>query len=90
MKKVEFLLPFGFCAPKVGPVVCVNFVQGEVCVESLFVCFSSDGQANEVEILSADDWVCFCFVCCLGAVSCTVCYWWVGDAGSCIPVVSFV
>ena len=32
----------------------------------------------------------FCFVCCLDEVSCTRCYWWLGDAGSCIQVVSFV
>ena len=32
----------------------------------------------------------FCFVCCLGEVSCTGCYWWLGDGGSCIQVVSFV
>ena len=32
----------------------------------------------------------FCFVCCLDEVSCTGCYWCLGDPGSCIPVVSFV
>ena len=32
----------------------------------------------------------FCFVCCLDEASCTVCYWWLGDARSCIQVVSFV
>ena len=32
----------------------------------------------------------FCFVCCLDEASCTGCYWWLGDAGSCIQVVSFV
>ena len=31
----------------------------------------------------------FCFVCCLDEASCTGCCWWLGDAGSCIPVVSF-
>ena len=31
-------LPFGFCPPKIGPVVCVNFMLGEICVEVLFVC----------------------------------------------------
>ena len=36
---------------------------------------------SEVVILSADDWVCICFVCCLDEVSCTGCYWWLGDAG---------
>ena len=44
LRKVEFFFPFGFCDPKVGPVVCVSFVQGEICAEFLFVCFSSDGQ----------------------------------------------
>ena len=32
----------------------------------------------------------FCFVCCLDEVFCTGCYWWLGDARSCIQVVSFV
>ena len=32
----------------------------------------------------------FCFVYCLHEASCTGCYWWLGDAGSCIQVVSFV
>ena len=45
LKEVEFFLPFGFCPPKVGPVVCLSFVQGEICVEFLLVCLSSDGQA---------------------------------------------
>ena len=45
---------------------------------------------SEVVILSADDWVCICFVCCLDEVSCTGCYWWLGGAGSSIQVVSFV
>ena len=37
--KVEFFLPFGFCPPKLGPVVCVSFVY--LCW--VFACFSSDG-----------------------------------------------
>ena len=43
-------------------------------------------------ILSADDSVCIFFflVCCLDEVSCTVCYWAVGDAVSCMQVVAFV
>ena len=32
----------------------------------------------------------FCSVCCLDEVSCTGYYWWLGDAGPCIQVVSFV
>ena len=32
----------------------------------------------------------FCFVCCLDEASCTECYWWLGDAGSCIQVILFV
>ena len=31
-----------------------------------------------------------CFVCCLDEMSCTGSYWWLGDARSCIEVVSFV
>ena len=87
--KVEFFLPFGFCPPKVGPVVCVSFVEGEICAEFFFV-FPLMVRLSEVVILSADDWVCICFVCCLDEVSCTGCYWWLGDDGSCVQVVSFV
>ena len=32
----------------------------------------------------------FCFVCRLDEASWIGCYWWLGDAGSCIQVVSFV
>ena len=32
----------------------------------------------------------FVFVCCLDEASCPGCYWWLGDAWSCITVVSFV
>ena len=58
----------------------------------LFVCLSFLWwtKLSEVVILSADDWVCICFVCCLNEVSCTGCYWWLGDARSCNRVVSFV
>jgi len=42
--KVEFFLPFGFCPPKVGPVVCVSFLYGEICAGFFNVCFSFDGQ----------------------------------------------
>ena len=31
--KVEFFLPFGFCPPEVGPVVCVSFIYGEICAK---------------------------------------------------------
>ena len=49
LKKVEFFLPFGFCPPKVGPVVCVSFYRVRFVLSfclfvCLFVCFSSDGQ----------------------------------------------
>ena len=30
----------------------------------------------------------FCFVCGLDEASCIGCYWWLGDAGSCIPAVA--
>ena len=44
-------------------------------------------------ILYADDWVCI-FVFFVVVVwmrhPVTGCYWWLGDAGSCIQVVSFV
>ena len=42
-------------------------------------------------ILSADDLVCiFVLFVFLDEASCTGCYWWLSDAGSCITVVSFV
>ena len=90
--KVEFFLPFDFCPPWLGPVVCVSFVIGWDLCKFLFVCLFSPWWArlNEVVILSADDWVCIFIVCCLDEVSCTGCYWWLGDAGSCTQVVSFV
>ena len=86
---VEFFLPFGFFPSKVGPVVCVSFIWGEICAEFLFV-FPLMGKA---------EWggnpVCwwlslyFCFVC-LDEAFCIECYWRLGDAGFCIQVVSFV
>ena len=39
LKKIEFFLPFGFCPPKVGLVVCTNFLQDDIGAEFLFVCF---------------------------------------------------
>jgi len=44
LKKFEFFLPFGFCPPKVCPVVFVSFIQGEICAEFSFVCITSDEQ----------------------------------------------
>ena len=79
--KVEFFLLFGFCPPKVGPVVCVCFIWGEICAEYLFA-FPPMGKTE-----GGGDPVCwwlglyFCFVCCLDEKSCTGCYWWLGDAG---------
>ena len=32
----------------------------------------------------------FCLVCCLNEASCTGCYWWLCDTGSCTQLVSFV
>ena len=89
----EFFLPFGFCLPKFGPVLCVSFVQGEICAE-FFVCLFVFPLMGKVE-WGGDPvyWslgLYFCFVCCLDEASCTGCYWWLGDARSCIQVVSFV
>ena len=55
-----FFLPFGFCPPKVGPVVCVSFIQGEICADFLFGClfFLWWARLSEVVILSADYLVC--------------------------------
>ena len=39
--------------------VCARFVQGEICAEGFFVCFSFGGQElSEAVILSTDDAVC--------------------------------
>ena len=43
--------------PKVGPAVCVSFVQGEIYAE-FFVFFLLWARLSEVVILSADDWIC--------------------------------
>ena len=65
-----------------------------VLIEILFVClfFLWLARPSEVVTLSADDWVCFVLFlfCFLDEVSCTGCYWWLGDAGSCVQVVFFV
>ena len=53
---VEFFLPFGFCPPKIGSVLCVSFLQGEICAEFLFFLWWT--RLSVVVILSADDWVC--------------------------------
>ena len=119
LKKVEFFLSFGFCPPKVGPVVCVSFLSGEICAEVLCVCsfFLWWARLSEVVILwwfglyfcfvllffplmGKTEWggspIClwlglhFGFVCCLDEASCTECYWWLGDARSCIQVAFFV
>ena len=58
LKKVEFFLPFGFFPPKVGPVVCVNFIYGEICADFFCLFFLWWARLSEVVILSADDWVC--------------------------------
>ena len=90
--KIGFFLPFGFCPPKVGPVVSVSFLWGEICAEFLFVClfFLWWARLSEVVVLSADDWVYICLVSCLYEASCTGCYWGLCDARSCIQLVSFV
>jgi len=75
---VEFFLPFGFCPPKVGPVVCVSFrvrfVQSFCLLACLF--FLWWARLRDVVILSAHNWVCIFVVYCLDEVSCTGCYWW--------------
>ena len=83
------LRDFTSCHFKVSPVVCVSFLfMLSFC---LLVCFSSDGQG-----WGSGNPVCwwlglyFCFVCCLDEASSTGCYWWLGDAESCITVVYFV
>ena len=93
--KVEFFLLFGFCPLKVGPVVCVSLYRVRFvlsfCLFIGLLVFPPIGKAEW-----GNNHVCwwlglsFCFVCCLDDLSCTGWYWWLGDAGSCIQVVSFV
>ena len=92
-----WILSFGFSPPMYGPVVCVSFIYGEIYAEIfvfdfVFVClfFIWWARLSEVVMLSSDDWVCIFVFCCLDEASCTGSYWWLGDAGSCIQVVSFV
>ena len=54
----------------------------------LFV-FPLMGKAEGHVILFADNWVCI-FVCVLDVGFYIECYWWLGDARSCIKVVSFL
>ena len=87
--KFEFFLPFGFCPPGSSG-LCKLCIGWDLCWVCLFV-FPLMGKPK-----GGGNPVCwwlglyFCFVCCLDEVSCTECYWWLGDAGSCIRVVSFV
>ena len=34
---IEFFLPFDFCPSKVDAVVCVSFLEAEICAECLFL-----------------------------------------------------
>ena len=84
------LSSFRFLPSKVGPVVCISVLEGESCAEFLSVClfFLWWAGLSEMVVLSDGLGLCFCFVCCLDELSCTGCYWWLGDVGSCITVVS--
>ena len=91
LKKIELFLPFDFCLPKVGLVVCVSFIWVRFVLSFYLFVFPLMGKPG---------WggtpVCwwlglyFCFVCCLDDVSCTRSYWCLGDARSYIQVASFV
>ena len=37
---------FGFSLPKVGPVVCVSFIQGKICAEFSLLDFPLMGKAE--------------------------------------------
>ena len=69
---------------------CVSRRVSFVLRFCLFV-FPLIARLSEVVILPADDLVCiFVLFVCLDEASCTGCYWWLGDARSCIKVVSFM
>ena len=74
----------------VGAVVCVSLAQGEICAEFLSVFPLLDKAAWGGHPVCWRRSLHFCFVCCLDEVSCTRRYWWLGDPGWCIQVVSFV
>ena len=91
LKKVELFLLFGFIPPKVGSVVCVSFLWGEICAEFCLLVFPLMGKA-EWGGNPACWWLglYFSFICCLDEASCTGCYWWQGDARSYVQVVLFL
>ena len=90
--KVEFYFPFGFCPPKVGPVVCIAWDLCWVFFVCLLVCLIFLTSKAEWDGNPVCWWLClyFYFVYCLDELSCTGCYWWLDDPGCCIQVVSFV
>ena len=84
--KVEFFLPFGFFPPKTDTVVCVRFVLSFCLFVFPLMGMAERGGNHVCRLLG----LYFCFVCRLDKASCTGYYLWLGDAGPCIQVVSFV
>ena len=89
---VELFLLFDFCPPWSSGCLCKLYIAWDLCW--VFVCLVGFPLMGKAEW--GDNPVCwwlglyFCFVCYLDEVSCSGCYWWLDDAGSCITVVSFV
>ena len=76
----------GLCKLHIGRDLCWIFVV--VCLFIFPLMGKAEWGGNPVF-----SWlgVYFCFVCCLYGMSCTGCYLWLlGDAGSCLQVISFV
>ena len=89
LKKVVFFLAFCFCPPKVGPVVCEFCIEWDICWVFVCVLYLWWARLSEV-VLRLLMIVFFFFFFHLVGASCMGCYWWLGDTGSYIQVVSFV
>ena len=46
LTKLEYFLPFGFCLPEFGPVVCVSLIHGEISPGFLLFVFPPMGKAE--------------------------------------------
>ena len=80
------VLPFGFCSPKLGRVVCVNFTLGKICGEFLFISFFPDVQ-GWLRWKSCVLTIGFIFLFCL-IFGWGVCNLWLGDVEFCIQTFS--
>ena len=71
LKTFEFFLPFGFCPPKVGPVVCVSFIYDVICSQFLPVSSSFIWTS----LLLVCSFICVVFLCLFIFSFLTYCAW---------------